>query len=212
MNHWFENSRRNLTPLSKASTFVEALKEWVFTGSTIECDENDGTCQLCEHPELSYYFEIENALTSKRMLVGSKCILKFQEINVLDKEGILLTDLQGRKGALNDALRRNLIECSLMPLRKLWKKDKEHRNVITFLASQIKDQVGLSPNDLLFLFRGMDDHGISYVVKHYSVRLRSNSQQSEIMRMSRESLRKISPALSTEQKARVRKWRPDKLI
>ncbi len=43
----------------------------VVTEHTIDHEEPVETCQLCEHEQLRYHFEIKNAITNKALLVGS---------------------------------------------------------------------------------------------------------------------------------------------
>jgi hypothetical protein len=140
-----------------------------------------------------------NTINSKRLLVGSSCILKFAEINVRDTFGRLITDPDERKFYLEEALREKLVEIMLEPLRRLWLKDKEHRKDIEPKAKQLKMGVGISPNDLLFLFLRMEACQIPYTPARYKVSLRSYQEQGELSLMSKAHLRKIKPALSAAQ-------------
>lgn len=199
MNHWFDSSKRNLIPLSVATSFTEALREWLFTGVIYDYEGEDIECELCEHPDLSHHFEIRNTLNDNRLLVGSSCILKFSEINIRDTFGREVTDAEERKVYLEDALQKKLTEIMLEPLRKLWLKDRDHRADIEPKAKQLKVGDGLSPRELLFLFRRMDAYQIPYTAKRYKVSLRSYIEQGELHRMSQQDLLKIKPALSAAQ-------------
>ncbi|MCQ8182646.1 hypothetical protein NP603_16110 [Methylomonas sp. SURF-1] len=199
MNHWLDASQRNLVPLSKSTSFTEALREWLFTGNVFDYDDEDIECELCEHPDLSHHFEIRNTLNDNRLLVGSSCILKFSEINIHDALGQEVTDPDERKFYLEDALRKKLTEIMLEPLRELWLKDKEYRGNIESKARYLKAGSGISPRELLFLFRRMEFYNIPYTAKRYKVSLRSYSEQRELHQMSQEDLHKIKPALSATQ-------------
>lgn len=199
MNHWLETSKRNLIPLSQATSFIEALTEWLFTGLVLDYSGEDIECELCEHRDLVHHFEIRNTLNSNRLLVGSSCILKFSEINICDAFGRNITDPEERKVYLEDALQKKLTEIMLEPLRKLWLKDKEYRSEIEPKAKVLKRREGLSPQELLFLFQRMEAFQISYEACRYKVSLRSFQEQGELSLMSKPDLRKLKPALSVAQ-------------
>lgn len=199
MNHWLETSKKKLVPLSQATSFIPALSEWLFTGLVLHYDGEEVECELCEHPDLAYHFEIRNTFNGNRLLVGSSCILKFSEINIRDASGREITDPDERKVYLEVALEKKLTEIMLEPLRKLWLKDKEHRKDIEPKAKQLKIGAGISPQELLFLFLRMEVHQIPYAAGRYKVSLRSYQEQGELALMSKTDLRKIKPALSPAQ-------------
>ncbi len=199
MNHWLETSKRNLLPLSQSELFSEALREWLFTGLVLDYDGEEIECELCEHPDLTHHFEIQNTLNENRLLVGSSCILKFSEINIRDSLGREIIDLEERRIYLEDALQNKLAEIMLEPLRKLWLKDKENRLKIQLRAKALKRGEGISPQELLFLFLRMDEFQIPYTPSRYKVSLRSYQEQDELSSMSNATLMNLKPALSSSQ-------------
>lgn len=200
MNHWLETSKRNLLPLSQAALFSEALKEWLFTGLVLDYDGEEIQCELCEHPDLAHHFEIQNTLNENRLLVGSRCILKFSEINIRDSFGREIIDFEERKAYLEDVLQKKLSEIMLEPLRKLWQKDKENRLNIELRARALKRGEGISPQQLLLLFLRMDEFQIPYTPNRYKISLRSHQEKNELSCMADTYLRKLKPALSSQQK------------
>jgi hypothetical protein len=132
-------------------------------------------------------------------LVGSSCILKFTEINVLDADGKTVTEQDRREFYLNEALQKKLTEVMLEPLRVLWKKDKKNRRYIQIYAIELKNGGGISPNELLFLFQRMDVINIQYNPKLYKISLRSYENKEELINMSKQSLDKIQASLSLSQ-------------
>lgn len=199
MNHWLENSEKNLIPLSNATSFKEALTEWDFNGKIIDYEDERVECKLCEHSNLSHHFEIENKINKNKLLVGSSCILKFKEINVFNVDGTAITDDETRKIYLDIALRKELIDLMINPLREIWKKDIMNQDTISRYALKIKNGNGISPDELLFLFMRMDNFNINYQPRRYKISLRSYQNQAELRKMSEENIKKIKPALSTEQ-------------
>lgn len=211
MNHWLENSIRNLVPMSKSTDFTEALGEWFFTGAVEDYGGEDDEiyCELCEHPDLAHHFEIRNSFTENSLLVGSSCILKFSSIEIRDETGRLVTDRAERESRLKQALRKRIIESGLEPLRKLWQKDRANRSGIQYLASNLKNDSGIEPDELLFLLKQMDSFGITHSSKNYKINLRSAFEKAQILKMSVTSLRSVLPNFSKEQLARIRTWRTD---
>jgi len=90
-NTWLLNATKKLLPLSNASDFVNAKKEWVYVG-LIDNEEADFDCQLCGHKEIRYEYTIKNKINQNEMIVGSSCILKF--ITHLAKTQDLFYDTQ----------------------------------------------------------------------------------------------------------------------
>lgn len=117
MNRWLQNSINNMLPLSESDTFAEATKEWRTNGQIIEADEGESfVCELCEKEELSTHFGISNTINDNAMYVGSKCILKFSEIIVVDPD-------TGRPVTGDD--RRRVLNRQLDRLKR--KKEKERK-------------------------------------------------------------------------------------
>jgi len=200
MNHWLETSKLNLLKLSQSKDFKKALTEWQFTGTVIYYeDEDDIRCELCEHSDLSNHFEIENRLNQNKLLVGSSCILKFNEINIINIEGKNVIEPEQREFYLNESLQKKLVEIMLEPLRMLWRKDKQNRTYIEIYATDLKNGDGVSPNELWSLFKRMDAFNIHYNPKLYKTSLRSQENKEELLTMSKQNLDKIKASLSLSQ-------------
>ncbi len=75
---WTAKAVANLLPLSVSTDLAEALREWAYTGNSADYGQPEETCQLCDHEDLRYHFEIANGLTGHRLQVGSKCIQRFE--------------------------------------------------------------------------------------------------------------------------------------
>jgi hypothetical protein len=84
---WAQTVTKNLLPLSVADTLQGAMREWSATGDCEIREEADGTCELCEHEDIRYEFEINNDLNGNQMTaVGSTCITKFIRLYDGDQE------------------------------------------------------------------------------------------------------------------------------
>jgi|SRR6185437_1860839 len=105
--NWARNAENNLLPLSREQhNFALALTEWHYTGNTHDLEEPVEACELCEHPDIRYQFEIVNRHTHQTLLVGSECIHKF-EIGAIDEAGALLDREPVRAGYKTDGCQRS---------------------------------------------------------------------------------------------------------
>jgi len=204
VNPWLERSIANLVPLSKADIFSNACKEWIFSGEVIDYGEATEQCELCEHDELRYHFLIENGCNSNQLWVGSSCILRFEEIVVLDENERELLDQKERKKVLDKALKAKQIDTSLDPLRSLWKVAFEKRGTIHSMALEIKDGKSLPPDSLRVLFELLDEHNIAFRASDYSVNLRSEFYQFQLSYMPKDMQKNIWLCMSKPQKDRFR--------
>lgn len=118
-NIWLERSMANLLPLSESEQFADAMVEWRTTGYVVEAepDEDNFICQLCENESLRSHYGIRNDLNENTLLVGSRCILKFTGISVVDPDTGEIVIGKDRERVLRRQLRR------LVSARK--KRDKE---------------------------------------------------------------------------------------
>ncbi|EOK5946803.1 hypothetical protein ACM6XV_004187 [Vibrio vulnificus] len=204
INPWLERSIANLVPLSKADIFSNACKEWIFSGEVVDYGEATEQCELCEHDELRYHFLIENGCNSNQLWVGSSCILRFEEIVVLDENERELLDQKERKKVLDKALKAKQIDSSLDPLRALWRVAFEKRSTIHNIALEIKDGKSLSPDSLRVLFELMTKHNIAFRAGDYSVNLRSEFYQFQLSYMPKDMQKNIWLCMSKQQKDKFR--------
>ena len=207
MNHWLETSKKNLIPLSVAEDFHAALKEWSFTGEVVDYDNDDEDidCELCEHSDLKQHFRIKNKNTDKNLLVGSSCILRFDDIEILNESNIAITDKTERKVHLEKALKERLVDSMLEPVRKLWKLESKNQYLIENSGKALKRGEGLSPIEMVFLFERLEAKEIPYNPKRYKISLRHLEEQKQLTRLKSEQLMKIKPTFSLQQRKKYSK-------
>ena len=198
-NPWLENSMKNLIHVSEAGSFSEALAEWSFTGGVVDHEEPIEVCELCEHEELRYHYEIHNSMTENRLWVGSSCILKFQDINVYDDDGNRLVDDEKRKKQLEKALKEKLIDLMLDSLRELWRKDKSYRKYTENSVKFFKEKGGFLPEVLTILFLRMKQSQIQYNPENFPIYLRSDWAKEQLKMLDMELLNLIKPSFSAQQ-------------
>lgn len=201
MNIWLENSKKNLLALSKEKqNFPKAVKEWFYTGETIDYHEPTETCELCEKDELRYHFEIKNELKN-HLLVGSKCIEKF-DITVIDSEGNEVK--QNKDLYLQRQVRIKHVELSLDKLHKSnptgkilgkTKKELDHYCVTTFDWEE-----KLDPKMLNYMFLRFDEEEIRYDKRFYAINIRSNENKAKLLKLNKMQFERIKGALSIAQR------------
>ncbi len=201
MNYWSEASQANLLPLSKEqSDFKVALKEWEHRGIAIDHLYPVETCQLCDHANLRYHFEIVNHETRATLQIGSSCIEKFG-IRVYDEEGKKMeSEAVGKQ--LREEINAKKEEIILEPLRKLWKAREDSQNKVQKYVQEYQEHGGFSPQNLAYLFKEMREEKISFVPHLYKITLRRRKDRDDLFRMPKEDKDFIWSSLSISQKKR----------
>jgi hypothetical protein len=202
INPWLKKSEKNLTALSISGDFSEALKEWKFSGDVIDHGDASVDCEMCGHPELRYHFEIKNKLKSTSLWVGSSCIARFQEIELLDEEGNWLISENSRTSELKRQLKLKLSNLVLEPLRILWKSypdESKARSNIEKIVKKFNSQGTFSPQELILLFNGLDQNSIPYERQRFKVNLRTKENRAYVFKLSQNELFKLQPCFTNEQ-------------
>ena len=167
MRTYPQKVRDNILPLSVAGTLPEAFKEWSFTDNTIDHEEAIETCQLCEHEEIRYHFEIRNALTSKMLWVGSQCILKFH-VSVFEDD-VLLTQNQAKK-KLERLMKKMRLESCLKALRKL--TETEDNDILSSALEFYEKNKFLTPKYAFVVLWRLRRHKIDHNSSFFKVNLK----------------------------------------
>ncbi|MCP4143114.1 MAG: hypothetical protein GY755_22980 [Chloroflexi bacterium] len=208
MSSWSELSQKNLFPFSKEqSDFEIALQEWAHTGVLVDHLFPVESCQLCEHANLRYHFEIANNETQATLQVGSSCIEKFG-IAIYDNEG---NKLQGpaRGKQLREEINTQKQEMMAETLGELWRQSEKNREEVATYVRAYQERGGFSPKNLLSLFTLMKDEGIDYIPHTYKVTLRRKEDRDYLYRISVEDRELIWGSLSTAQKKGYLKRKKD---
>ncbi len=199
MNSWSEVSEKNLFPFSKEQAdFETALQEWEHTGAVVDHFYPIESCQLCEHANVRYHFEIINRETEITMQVGSSCIEQFG-IRVYNEEGEKLSG-KAREKQLQLEIKIKKEELVYASLLELWKASDKNQDKVIFCTREYQERGKFSPRNLLYLFQQMDEKGIRYVPHIYKVTLRNKAERESLYRMSESELEIIWDSLSATQK------------
>lgn len=179
--------------------FNVALAEWNYTGSFFDLEDERSACELCEHPDIKYQFEIRNGYTSKRMLVGSECIRKFS-ISAVDDSGEVLGLTESAKKVSHDrrtAIARAELRTIVNTLVALANVDQQFE-IETFI-DYFKTRGAFTPKQLLLLLWRLDKYSIAYSTCKFKIVLRRHREQSQIEEILDWQFEKLRPYLTPNQ-------------
>lgn len=198
---WAERAAANLLPLSKErADLALALREWRYTGDFNDLEAPIETCQLCDHPDIRYQFEIRNLLTGDTLLIGSECINRFG-IAATDEEGRTLSREESRKKVSHD--RRSLIEEArrkrvITALVVLANADSDF-NILSFI-DYFQTRGAFTPKQLSTLMWRLDKHGVAHQPRDFKLTIKRNREKDQLTNMPDWELRRIERSLSPAQK------------
>ncbi len=208
---WLDSSRENLFRSSlEKRDFLKAMKEWDYSGNVHDSESNLQICELCEHPELRYQFEIVNRNNENSLWVGSECIKKFSGVSVLDEDGRVLSTKE-RATKLNSD-KRKLIESAqiksvLNSLISLSWVDKEFE--IESFVKCFEEKNAFTPKQLNLVIWRLEHNKIPFVKKHLKISLKKGKDKEQLLAMEGWKLKKIWDCLSAAQKSWVAQRRDD---
>ena len=186
----------NILPLSVAQTLPEAFREWSFTEQVIDHLSAEADCELCNHEQLRYHFQIENEHTSKLLWVGSSCILKFQ-IRVFGEEEQELTPDQ-TKAKLNKIVGEMQQKACVAALLKLAQQES---NDILIGALLYYEQNGyLTPKLAAVVFWQLRKHKIEHNPSFFKIRLKRKQWRKDLEAMESWRVWPFWSALTPEQR------------
>jgi len=190
--------RENILPLSVGSSLPEAFEEWSFTERTVDHGTPIETCELCEHEELRYHFEIKNALTDKTLWVGSQCILKFG-LSVFE-DGNRLSPLDSKK-KLDRLMQKMRLESCIKALEAL--AEVEGNSILSGALSFYKKNKHLTPKYAFVVLWRLKENEIDHSPSFFKINLRKNKYQQDLRDMPLSRVHVIWPALSSSQRQKA---------
>jgi len=198
---WTERVKNNIFPVSEEKNNVRrALDEWVYKGNMYDVETPDEVCELCDHPNIRYQFEIINIHNQNTLQIGSECVNKF-EISVLDQSGKKLTNKdakkkvnQDRNKLVTDAKKRDLIN-SLVQLSKV-DEDFDIENFIKYF----KENSAFTPKQLTILIWRLEKYKIKFKKSHFKMTIKRNKDKQQLFDMEDWKVKTIWDCLSSSQK------------
>lgn len=198
MTTYPQRVKDNILPLSIAATLPEAFEEWSFTERTIDHGKPIESCELCEHEELRYHFEIENALTHKTLWVGSKCILKF-DLSVFEAGRRLSPDDAKKK--LDRLVQQMRLESCIRALEQL--AETENNDILKSALAFYKKNKYLTPKYAFVVLWRLQSNDIDHSPSFFKVSLKKERYQRDLKVMPLSRVHVIWPALSSSQREKA---------
>ncbi|MBE3039033.1 MAG: hypothetical protein IMZ62_09510 [Chloroflexi bacterium] len=187
--------RENILPLSVSDTLPEAFDEWFFTGRSVDSEEASETCELCDHEELRYQFQIENEFTHKQLWVGSKCILQFG-MSVF-YQGHRLSPREAKK-KLDQATKKMRLESCLKVLERL--EEAENNSILRNALDFYRKNKYLTPKYAFVVFWKMKENGIDHSPSFFKVNLRRERYREDLETMATSHVHMFWLALTPSQR------------
>ena len=198
MDSYPKRVAENILPLSLAGVLPEAFREWYFTDNTIDHEQATEDCQLCNHEQLRYHFEIKNRNTNSTLWVGSSCILKFQ-LQVFEHGRLL--DSAGSKKKLDDLMKEMRLKSCIQALEKL--AVKESNDILTNALAFYKKNKYLTPKFAFVVFWRLTKNSIDHSPSFFKISLKKDKYKRDLALMPTDRVHLIWPALSSSQRKKA---------
>lgn len=198
---WASRAAANLLPLSKEQhDLARALREWRYTGEFFDLETPSADCELCDHADIRYQFQIRNLFSDESLLIGSECINRFgiaatdEEGRTLDAEGTRRKVASDRHKLIENARRRRVITA----LVALAHKDQEFdiRSFIDYL----QDRGAFTPKQLSLLLWRLARKGIPHEPKDFRLTIRRNREKAQLHALKDWELERVKPCLTAGQR------------
>lgn len=186
---------QNVLPLSTARDLKTAIREWHFTGRTVDHEIAEEQCQMCEQENVRYHFEILNEKTARRLMVGSKCILRF-DVPVIESGREL--GQNEKKKHLNMHMSRMRSESCMRALNRL--VESENNEILSGALEYFKKHEKLSPKFAYVVFWRLNKNKIDHDPSFFPVSLKREQHQTDFRNMPTDRVHLIWPALSVAQR------------
>lgn len=199
--NWIERVKKNVLPVSneKYNTRI-ALDEWVYEGNMYDVEVADETCELCDHLNIRYQFEIVNRLNNNTLLIGSECIMRFN-ISVVDGFGRKLSFVDAKKKVTKD--RGRLVteakERSVLNTLVALASEDDEFNIGSFIE-YFKERKAFTPNQLALLVWRLERANIQFKKSHFKLTIRRNREKEQLLKLEDWKLKRIWDCLSNSQK------------
>jgi hypothetical protein len=195
MKTYTQRVRDNILPLSVGSSLPGAFEEWSFTENYEDHGHPIEVCQLCEHEELRYHFEIRNALTGHTLWVGSQCILQFG-LSVFE-DGKRL-DESGARKKLNRLMQKMRLDSCVKALTKL--AATEQNDILANALEYYKKNKFLTPKFANVVFWRLNENKIDYSPTFFKIHLSKAKYKEDLRNMPIGRVHRLWPALAPAQR------------
>lgn len=200
MTTYPQRVKDNILPLSVGKTLPEAFEEWTFTDDVYDCGEPIEICQLCDHTDLRYHFQIRNSINSNELWVGSECIKKFG-ISVFENGQKLSPDLVRKK--LDRLIDSMHLESCINTLTEL--ANQEDNKILKDAIKYYRRNKYLTPNFAFVVAWKLSEYKISYQPSFFKVLVNNKKYKNDLDSMNSFKRRHIWVLLSPQQRKAAEK-------
>ncbi|GGB63406.1 hypothetical protein GCM10011505_49980 [Tistrella bauzanensis] len=198
---WAQRAARNLLPLSREqSDLAVALREWRYEGGFHDLEAPNEDCELCDHPDIRYQFEIRNRFTDTRLQIGSECINRFgisatsDDGEDLDAAGTRKKVSRDRRALIEEARKKRLITA----LVALSQADPEFR-ILSFI-DYLQDRGAFTPKQLVTLLWRFEKVRVPVDVRDFTLTIRRDREKVQLLEMADWQIGRLMPAMSPSQR------------
>lgn len=199
MQTYPQRVRENILPLSLAGNLPEAFSEWYFTGHTEDFHTPTEICELCDHDDLRYHFEIRNQFTGHSLNVGSQCILRF-EVPVYATDGSILSAADAQK-LLNQCVKKMRLGACISALEQLARQ--ENNQILVNALEYYRRNKKLTPKQAFVVFWKLRDHQIDHHPSFFSISLKRKRYVEDLRSMPTSRVHFFWHALTSPQRAKA---------
>lgn len=199
---WVRNAADNLLPFSlNQHDLAVAIKEWRYSGHYEDLGEPAADCELCNHPDIRFQFEIINQHTRHSLLVGSECINKFAIAAVdefgrtLDAKGSRKKVSRDRRTLIDEAQRRRVV-AALVALSNV----DEQFNILSFVE-YFQSRGAFTPRQLAAVLWRLEKHRIQYRAGDFKLVIRRNREKDQLTDMAEWQVKKLWPCMTATQRS-----------
>lgn len=198
---WITRVQKNVFPFSEEQEDIKkALEEWIYEGNMYDLGSGEEDCELCDHPNIRYQFEIVNIKNNNELLIGSECINRFR-IGVVDEFGEKLSYEEAKKKVNKDkhkivteakvkALINSLVELSTL--------DEEFE--IDSFIKYFQEKGAFTPKQLTTLIWRFEKYKVSYQKRNFKMTIKRNRDKENFLEMEEWKVKTIWDCLSNYQK------------
>ena len=203
---WASRAAANLLPLSREkSDLAPALREWRYTGDYNDLEAPAADCELCDHPDIRYQFEIQNLHTGKTLLIGSECIHRIRYRRDRRRRADARRGRHPQEGGkdrrrlIEDARKRRVVKA----LVALAHADKEFE-ILSFV-DYLQSRGAFTPKQFSILFWRLDKHRIRYDARDFKLTIRRDREKAQLVELADWQLQRLTPCLSESQRSYLAK-------
>lgn len=199
---WASRAATNLLPVSREQDDLAlALREWRYTGDYHDLETPSADCELCDHPDIRYQFEIRNLLTAEALLIGSECINRFgiaatdEEGQALDAAGTRQKVAKDRRKLVEDARNRRVVS-ALVALAHI-DTDFQIQSFVDYLQTR----GAFTPKQLSIVLWRLSKFHIGHNPKDFKLTIKRKREKMQLRTLKDWELQRVMPCLSDSQKA-----------